>query len=480
MITSLRIKNFKAWKDTKPIKFAPLTVFFGNNSSGKSSIQQFLLMLKQTVDSSDRKTVINPGNGQSSVDVGSFEEMIFGRDSGRKLAFDLEWDLTKPLRIKDPESKFGCEGTGMRFEAVIGLLGEKSKSVAVERFGYHLRQKTSDPETPDVMQVWLERREPHIAEYQLGAPPYQLRRAQKEKHWQLGAPTKFYGFPDQITASYKNATFVHDFSLEMERLFRSISYLGPMRSKAQRLYNWTGGEPESVGFSGEFTISALLAAKDRIINIPSGEEGRSAKGLLFQQLIAKRLQELGLINSFKVQQLSKDRKEYEVKVRTSGAPLWVDLPDVGFGVAQILPVLVQCFYAPAGSILCIEQPEVHLHPCAQEHLADLFIDVLKSREDRADRNIQLIIESHSEHFLRRLQLRIAQGTFCKDQVAAYFIRAGKTGSKLEELEVDEYGNIKNWPENFFGDSLGDLFEMSKAGAQRRKQAQQELRVEGEK
>jgi len=468
MITSLRIKNFKAWKDTKPIKFAPLTVFFGNNSSGKSSIQQFLLMLKQTVDSSDRKTVINPGNVLSSVDLGSFEEMIFGRDSGRRLAFDLEWDLTKPLRIKDPESKFGCEGTSMRFEAVIGMLGEKSKLIAVERFGYHLRQRSRAPETPDVMQAWLERREPHIAEYQLGAPPYELRRAQKEKHWQLGSPTKFYGFPDQITASYKNAAFVHDFSLEMERLFRSISYLGPMRSKAQRLYNWTGGEPESVGFSGEFTISALLAAKDRIISVSPEEDGKPAKGLRFQQLIAKRLQLMGLIERFKVQQISAHRKEYEVKVRTFGAPLWVDLPDVGFGVAQILPVLVQCFYATPGSILCIEQPEVHLHPCAQEHLADLFIDVLRSRENRADRNVQLIIESHSEHFLRRLQLRIAEGTFSNKDVAAYFVKPGRTGAKLEELEVDEYGNIKNWPDNFFGDSLNDLFKMSKAGMERRK------------
>jgi predicted ATPase len=58
MLRNLQIKNFKGWRDTLPIKMSPLTVFFGTNSSGKSSIEQFLLMLKQTVDSSDRKMVI--------------------------------------------------------------------------------------------------------------------------------------------------------------------------------------------------------------------------------------------------------------------------------------------------------------------------------------------------------------------------------------------------------------------------------------
>ena len=77
MLTHLQLKNFKGWKDTKPIKMAPLTVFFGTNSSGKSSIEQFLLMLKQTMDSSDRKMVIYPGDLNTPVNLGPFEEFVF-------------------------------------------------------------------------------------------------------------------------------------------------------------------------------------------------------------------------------------------------------------------------------------------------------------------------------------------------------------------------------------------------------------------
>ena len=85
MLTQLQLKNFKGWKDTTPIRMAPLTVFFGTNSSGKSSIAQFLLMLKQTVDSSDRKLVIHPGDANTPVNLGTFEELVHRRDVEKHL-----------------------------------------------------------------------------------------------------------------------------------------------------------------------------------------------------------------------------------------------------------------------------------------------------------------------------------------------------------------------------------------------------------
>ena len=169
-----------------------------------------------------------------------------------------------------------------------------------------------------------------------------------------------------------------------------------------------------------------------------------------------------MIEEFKVNQLSETRQEYEVKVRTKGSKDLVDLPDVGFGVSQVLPVLVQCFYAPPGSIILMEQPEIHLHPNAQSALADVMIDVINSREDFADRNIQLIIETHSEHFLRRLQRRIAEDAVQQERVSAYFADVTKTPATLEPLRIDAFGNIQNWPDNFFGDEMGDITEQAKA------------------
>jgi predicted ATPase len=438
---------------------APLTVLFGTNSSGKSSIEQFFLMLKQTMESSDRKVVIYPGDQNSAVNLGSFEELVFARDPKNKLEFNFEWSLANPLTIKDPRSQFTCSGNHLRFSADVGMAGEKHPKLAVGRLEYHLKQ-----DGHETMRVWVERKTSEKIEYKLEASPYTLTRNQM-RVWPLGAPTKFYGFPDEISAYYQNADFVQDFSLQMEQLLRSISYLGPLRSKGERLYYWTGGEPESVGYSGENTISALLAAKARRLNT-----GWKQRKKPFEQFIAEKLHQLELIDEFVVKQISEHRKEYEVKVKTPGSPSWVDLPDVGFGISQVLPVLVQCFYAPTDSILFIEQPELHLHPKAQSNLADLFIDVLSSRVDGRPRNIQLVIETHSEHFLHRLQRRIAENDpdrpIAPDQVAAYFAHTAGTDSILETLQIDLLGNITNWPENFFGDSMGDLTAMTQAAAVR--------------
>jgi len=277
---------------------------------------------------------------------------------------------------------------------------------------------------------------------------------------------KFYGFPDEVGTYFQNPEFLQDFSLRLERLFRSVCYLGPLRSRVERLYPWTGTEPESVGYEGHQTISALLAAKDRKINYRPHQRMRS-----LATVVAEQLKNLGLIHDFQVKPMSAGQKIYEVKVKISPTSDWVDLPDVGFGISQVLPVIVQSFYAPANSILFIEQPELHLHPRAQANLADVLIDALNSRREGEPRNLQLIIETHSEHFLNRLQRRIAEASpehaIRSDQVAAYFAEVRGQESKLTPLQIDLYGNIVNWPEDFFGNSMGELMAMQKAAADRR-------------
>jgi predicted ATPase len=128
---------------------------------------------------------------------------------------------------------------------------------------------------------------------------------------------------------------------------------------------------------------------------------------------------------------------------------------------------VQCFYAPGGSIILMEQPEIHLHPSAQAALADVMIDVINSKEKDKNRDIQLIIETHSEHFLRRLQRRIAEDKISQEKVSAYFADITRTPATLEPLELDMSGNILNWPENFFGDEMTDITEQAKAAMKKR-------------
>lgn len=457
MLKQLRIQNFKGWKDTGTIRMAPISLFFGANSSGKSSIGQFLMMLKQTVESPDRKAVFYPGGKNSAVQLGSYQEMVFHRDPGNKIAFDYRWSLPEDLKLKDPLSGQFFSGNDLDFSAEVELSDATKHLLQVSQFKYRLLNIDAQS-----LAVELSRKADK-REYVASAEQYSLVR-KKMRAWALRDVVRFYGFPDEVVAYYQNADFVQDLNLAQERLFNSIFYLGPLRTKAERLYTWGGITPESVGFAGEHTVAAILAARDRKISLGYR---RPAKPL--EEIIALKLKEMGLIEEFRVNPISEQRQEYEVKVRTKGSRDWVDLPDVGFGISQVLPVLVQCFYAPAGSIILMEQPEIHLHPNAQSALADVMIDVINSRENGTDRDIQLVIETHSEHFLRRLQRRIAEDAVPQENVSAYFANIAKTPATLEPLQIDIFGNIQNWPENFFGDEMGDITEQAKAAMKKRMQ-----------
>ena len=115
----------------------------------------------------------------------------------------------------------------------------------------------------------------------------------------------------------------------------------------------------------------------------------------------------------------------------------------------------------------MEQPEIHLHPQVQAHLADAFISAVQAWEGGQPRNVQLIVESHSEHFLSRLQRRVAEGVLTPDDVAIYFCKRSGKYAELEPLSLDLYGNIQNWPDNFFGDEMEDIAARTTAAMTRK-------------
>jgi len=167
-----------------------------------------------------------------------------------------------------------------------------------------------------------------------------------------------------------------------------------------------------------------------------------------------------MIDSFAVEEIASGTDLYELRVTVSGGKTRVSVTDVGFGVSQVLPVLVQVFYAPSRSSVILEQPEIHLHPAAQSELGDVLLAAVK------DNGVQLLVETHSEHLLRRLQRRIAEGEIDDEDVALYFVETRSGRSKIFELTVDQYGNIINWPAEFFGDEIGDLSAMTEAAVRR--------------
>ncbi|MDQ2732368.1 MAG: DUF3696 domain-containing protein [Armatimonadota bacterium] len=214
-----------------------------------------------------------------------------------------------------------------------------------------------------------------------------------------------------------------------------------------------------MGQRGERVIEALLSSRERGEKIA---RGKGRKAFTLEEYVAFWLKELGLIHSFSVDPISINSNVYQVLVQVQPHAAPVLLTDVGFGVSQVLPVLALCYYVPEGSTVILEQPEIHLHPRVQAGLADVFIDAMKKR------NIQIILESHSEHLLVRLQRRIAEEKVGDNDVSLYFCERGEFASHLKPLEIDRFGNIRNWPENFFGDELEERTAMMEAAIRQRK------------
>jgi predicted ATPase len=144
----------------------------------------------------------------------------------------------------------------------------------------------------------------------------------------------------------------------------------------------------------------------------------------------------------------------QVKLNSSGIEVY--LPDVGFGVSQILPILVECLRTKEAETIILEQPEIHLHPSLQSKLADFFICMAKSGK-------KLVIETHSEHLINRLCLRIAQEESgeVKEILNTLFVsfdEKQKT-SVVKPIQINEFGEIQNWPVGFFDENdARDLME----------------------
>ena len=447
MLRRLSLSNFKLWRELRNVRLAPITGLFGSNSSGKTSILQLILVLKQTAESPDRGQVLNLGDDRTQVALGTYKDVVFDHDDGATLSWDVRWDVPKPVVILDPEERATSLFSGSELSFSAALLEGPEGRVRVQSLRYGLNGDSFGM-----------RRKASSSKYELfaDADGFRFKRT-VGRSWDLPEPNKFYGFPDQVKAYFQNAGFLSDLELQFEDLLRHTYYLGPLREYPKRQYIWAGGQPEDVGARGERTVEALLAARTTNLRVHGGYRRRYRT---LEEHVAAWLRKLNLVHRFWVEPIAEGSNLYQVRVERSPRSAPVSLTDVGFGVSQLLPVLVLCSYVPKGSVVILEQPEIHLHPAVQAGLADFLIETTVSR------GIQVIVESHSEYLLQRLQRRIAEQQLSPEDTALYFAEPSDGSSRLVHLDVDVFGNILNWPSGFFGDSFAEMAAMTEAAASR--------------
>lgn len=422
MINQIHLKNIKAWRDSGSVALAPVTMLLGTNSSGKSTLLQSLLLLKQTIASPDRTMHLNLGGdeGNDFFNFGDFDNVLtHGSMAPRQ--FELSFDFERPHYERIPQGRFFCSYGQTSSGAV--AIQELALSTVARRFRAIRRDKGA---------------------YSVMVDDETQPRG-KSRHF---SPERSIALPAEAIALLGvDGAYLQDLSLAIRRELESIAYLGPLRRKPERDYVWNKSKPGEVGSDGHKVMDALLASA----LLKAEDQGATLEG------VSRWLKKMGVAERIELRQVGRSSR-YELVVHKDGVV--ANLRDVGIGVSQVLPVLTVAYFVPPGSTVLLEEPEIHLHPSAQSVLAEMFVAVSK------DRHIQFIVETHSEHLFRRMQTLIAQKKTNTDKCRMLFVERHAADAVLRQLHVDEFGMVSNWPVNFFGDAVGEAREQAKARAQR--------------
>lgn len=244
-------------------------------------------------------------------------------------------------------------------------------------------------------------------------------------------------------------------------MWRDIRYLGPLRDQPRRFYQFDDTGGADVGVSGEFTVQVLAIEQYREISATQVAT-LSESQLHYSKpqngtLLEHTNHWLSHMNLPNVNPSSLQQSLYKLEVGDLG----VALLDVGFGVSQVLPIIVEALRAERGDLVILEQPEIHLHPKVQAQLADFLLA-------RSQDGVRFLVESHSEYLIKRMCRRMseAEGSDINKLVSILFVHGDTGMTTCEPVCINEFGEITNWPKGFF-DLDEDLY-WTKAALQKRK------------
>jgi predicted ATPase len=435
MLTHLKLDNFKIWKTTGPTRLAPVTLLLGTNSSGKSSLIQSLLLIRQTVNSTDANLDLYLGDPDKndSVTLGQFKDVLCRQGVANEVIpanqFGIEFSWLsvpefgwKPEAEKEPVAKVPTVFTAHYRAGVSG-----SALIDYLRLG------------PDGEGYTVSRVKPFM--YRLSLANERSSRGMNR----FFRPQKSFSFPPQVIARLgEKGQQLNELGSQLLGELGKIIYLGPLRRLAQRDYIWSGRPPSHIEDDGSKAIDVLIASG--VAEKKLRRKGHPPHMDSLFSGVTMWLERMGLATGLEVERLG-DSYRYELLIVNGEEKS--NLKDVGVGVSQVLPVIVAALFAKTGHIVIVEEPESHLHPMAQSELANLFTHVSQ------ERGVQFIVETHSEHLFRRVQTLVAEESVSMKNCALYFVERDEAAAKLRHLVLDAAGRVSNWPPNFFGNSIGE-------------------------
>ncbi len=463
MFKQLRIRNFKSLADTGDLAMKPLTILVGPNSSGKSALFKALLALKQTSESRDLQSPLVV-NGDY-VELGSYGDFVYGHDlskvfsiearlSGDPLLDRIGRIVQRMLNRSHKTSEIPSFSKDIRFEVEFQY-NKGTQQIQVKTVA-------ATGGTLDLFRATRNRKGVYKAKTPLSSGNFVLSKFYLLRLEELPDPESLNKTrSDVFRRSLNHSLLFSTFGQFIQELFSRTHYLGPLRAAPERYYIAGGETPQDVGLAGERAIE-VLRMHSRLTGSPAESRGLVTK-------VEEWVKRFGFSLEVKFSQASPT--VYEVRFVDPHTKIPVNIADVGFGASQVLPVIVEGFYSPPGCTFLIEQPEIHLHPKAQATLGDLLVDL--SKHER-----QVIVETHSEHIINRVQLRIADETIDPSDVAIYYFEATEQGTQIREVSLTEYGQYvsETLPEDFFNEDYTESYSLSRAILDRKKREKESAEV----
>jgi predicted ATPase len=413
MFSHIIVENFKSIAKLE-MQLSKLNVLIGPNNSGKTSVLQAPAIAKQA----SQYGAIFQG---PIVKVGSFTDAVYKHNKNLCIAFTF---------VLSPQRRHGI---APHQRARSEYLWPNLRSLTC-----HVEISSSPDGAPVVLSSLIAHQETGFSlEYPAENVIWQGQRANANTTLRGLVPYVSSGVSEMMEAYNAVSEVVTD-------EFRDIFYISSMRGTDERstpVDNRFSERPQDVGIHGEKTLQVLAFLRDD----PEYAE--------VMDHVASWLDRFGLKEL--AARIARG-PSYSLNAKNKITDVSSNILDVGFGINQLLPIIVQCFYAPKGSLIMIEQPEAHLHPKAQAIVADLLADVVKFGN-------QVIVETHSEHLLLRLQTNIAQKRLRTSDVTINYFDQSAEGTKKTNIKIDDNGYfVQPLPEGFFEEGFQETLAHLKA------------------
>lgn len=421
-ICRIAVAGYKSIAEEQSIDVAPLTVLAGANSSGKSSMLQPLLLLKQTMEASyDAGPLLLDG---PHLRFSKAEQLLSPKASGFSVGLqtDAGGSITNHYAKK---SEGGFELPAMDFmRASDGSSGTLRRDASCETVRVALPERLKRLLSPDFEPAGVD-----VARQRC----FLAIRALTSKASFAFLLAQAGGTPEAPLPSVPLPLDALTPAAPLMPAIAGLTHVPGLRGNPARSY------PRAEigdGFEGAFEpyVASLIQHWDE------WDTARLA-GLI------ENLRHIGIARYLKAKRLDDTRLELQVARLPAGEMFQntdlVNIVDVGFGVSQALPVLAALIAARPGQFVYIEQPELHLHPLAQSRMADVLVHA-------ANRGVRVVVETHSDLLLRGIQTAVAKGRIQPGHVSLnWFTRDVKTGlTTVKKAVLDNDGAFGDWPADF--------------------------------